>query len=457
MTADLIALVVLQLLSLLIVGLGTLYSLQRRRLYSFLFLGLLAYQGVTALGLGPLMEEFGAEAVYKSQGVILAGSTILVATIMFLERVSASVLRPISLNPALAVKEAWSKYATIVVLCAVVTLAIAMRRGSTLLTVNWEDVRAEATFVDSIATLLQFFVFPAAWLAYRAHKPFWAVMFAILAVVLFALLGSRAALLAGLAVIAIDIIRSPLTRKAKFRVVAIVALAGLLLHIVGRVVRGLGVGGIYGLLTGEINFQGLLEEVGESVEWTGGEFEIARYLVFVVQNGPFADVSPLTSVTRWFTMYVPRPLVPDLKPEDVTYALWRHAANGGVFDSYAAIDQMLLLLQQGDTGSIHPMLWGEFWVNGGWIAIPLSAVLLAFQAVLLERVLERVPPIAAVLVMPATAVGWLMVARGNSVIGLGYTYYLLPVAMLICVALGMIQWASTGRGPVLRDPAPPLQ
>jgi hypothetical protein len=39
--------------------------------------------------------------------------------------------------------------------------------------------------------------------------------------------------------------------------------------------------------------------------------------------------------------------------------------------------------------------------------------------------------VVTALVMPATVVGWLMVARGNSVIGLGYTYYLLPAALAL--------------------------
>jgi hypothetical protein len=43
--------------------------------------------------------------------------------------------------------------------------------------------------------------------------------------------------------------------------------------------------------------------------------------------------------------------------------------------------------------------------------------------------------------MPVAAVGWLMVARGNSVIGLGYTYYLLPAALGVWLLYGGIRLA----------------
>lgn len=439
---ELLSLIVLQILGLAVVAMGAAYGMLRRRLYTFLFVGLLAYQGVMAMGLLGLTSEFGAAVVFASQCVILLGASILLAAVVSIERISGWANESTPMNPVTAAIEMWPAYCVTVLACACITLAIAARRGPELLSLNWESVRGEATFLDSIATLLQFFVFPAVWIAYRAGKRLWVLVFAAIALAIFALMGSRAALLAGLAVVAIDVLRSSLTRQTKFRIACVMAAIGFLIHIAGRVVRGLGLGGVYRVLTGEMDAQSLMREIAETVEWTGGESEIARYFAFAVERDSFSDVAPFVSVTRWLTMYIPRALAPNIKPEDATYALWRHAANDGVFDSYAAVDQMLLLLKKGDTGSIHPMLWGELWVNGGWLAIPIAAVLLAAQAVLFDRVLYRAPKLAAVLVMPATVVGWLMVARGNSVIGLGYTYYLLPVALAACAGLGMLWWLA---------------
>jgi hypothetical protein len=445
MTSTTLALLCLHLLGLAIVAAAAFYSIRARRLYSFLFAGLLAYQGVMTLGLQPLAAEFGSQTLFAAEGTILCGAVCLTLATWFFERMTATWVPARSVNPVSDATDHWPHYCVLVLICAGVTLAIAARRG-TILDVNWQDVRAEATFLDSIATLLQFFVFPAVWIAARAGKRYWAVFFGLVALATFAMLGSRAALLAGVAVVAIDLLRSDLSKRVKWRILLTLVAAGMLLHVVGRIVRGFGLGGVYRLLIGETDLVSLSSEIGENVEWTGGEYEIARYFAFVVERGSFEDIHPLASVLRWIGMYLPRAVAPLLKPEDATYALWRHAANDGVFDAYASFDQMIALLRQGDTGSIHPMLWGEMWANGGWVAVPIAALFLALQMVAFERALERLPAILAALVMPATAVGWLMVARGNSVIGLGYTYYLLPMALGLFLAYGVTQRALvTGR------------
>jgi hypothetical protein len=189
------------------------------------------------------------------------------------------------------------------------------------------------------------------------------------------------------------------------------------------------------LINGDVSDFGSLGELLGQTDWTGGEAEIGRYYFFVIRDAPFTDIGSFDSVFRWLTMYVPRFLAPEFKPEDVTYVLWRHAVDNGVFESYASFSRMLDLLSGGGTGSVHPMLWGEMWVNGGWAAIPVFSLILAALCVSIERVLEVVPAVVGALVVPATAVGYLMVARGNSVIGLGYTFYLLPIACAFYVAV----------------------
>jgi hypothetical protein len=436
MNADVLALGALQALSLAVIGYAAWQAVRDRRLYAFLFLGLVAYQLVMTLGLGALAEEFGVRTMFAAEMAMLLGAVMLVTGVMFFERLTRRFEPVEPINPVAAASDAWPHYRNLVILCAGIALGIAVRRGSSVLEVNWEEVRGEATFLDQIATLLQFFIFPATWIAFRAGRRVWALFFAVLAVAAFALFGSRAALLTGVAVIGVDLFRSQMARSTKLRVMLLLASAGLTLHIVGRIVRGLGLGGVYRLLVGETDAASLGQEIAETVEWTGGEYEIARYFAFAVKEGPFSDIHPLASVIRWFSMYLPTSSFQGLKPEDATYALWRHAADYGVFDSYAAVDQIIALLQKGDTGSIHPMLWGEFWINGGWAAIPIAALLLAMQMVMFERLLERVPGVVASLVMPVAAVGWLMVARGNSVIGLGYTYYLLPAALGVWLLYG---------------------
>lgn len=129
-------------------------------------------------------------------------------------------------------------------------------------------------------------------------------------------------------------------------------------------------------------------------------------------------------------MYVPRSLVEGFKPQDPTYALWTHAANSGLFDGAGFISQVLALVSVGDSGSIHPTFWGEAWMNGRWLGVVVMCMALAITVHLLERLFAALPSVAAVLCMPAAVVGYLMVARGNSTIGLGYIAYLVPVAVV---------------------------
>ena len=70
------------------------------------------------------------------------------------------------------------------------------------------------------------------------------------------------------------------------------------------------------------------------------------------------------------------------------------------------------------------------WVNGAWPAAPVFAAALAALLLIIDVAYARVPDVAYVLAAPATLIGYVMVARGNSVIGIGYTAYVLPMALV---------------------------
>ena len=129
------------------------------------------------------------------------------------------------------------------------------------------------------------------------------------------------------------------------------------------------------------------------------------------------------------TIYLPRWLAEDFKPVDPTYLLWTHAVNHGVFDGQDYITQIMNVLRQGEAGSVHPLYWGEAWINGGLPALVTMSVLLAFMTVCIDWMFRALPATVATLTAPALAVGYLMVARGNSVIGLGLAAYLIPPAL----------------------------
>lgn len=447
---DLLNIAVTQLLALAAILLMTFWSLRGRKLYGFLFLGLSVFGVLQLFALPSLVDEFGHAAVADAVMYGLIGSLCLVVTTTAVEIASGRSHAQGFRNPIADARLVWPSYLVMIVFCMALTIAIAARKGTGLYLQTWEDTRSDADLLDSLATLMQFFLFPAAWIAYRSKHPVAAVLLLLVALATFPVFGSRAALLALPAAIGIDVLRSRLTRGRLYRVLAIVAGIGLLLHVLGRIVRGLGLGGIYQVITNRDNAQQVLAEVSENVDWTGGESEVSRYFVYSVDKGDFDGMSVLASMTRWAEMYLPRWLAPDTKPEDVTYVLWRHATNDGIFDSYPSIERLIDLLQAGDSGSVHPTLWGEMWVNGGWLAIPAMAIGLAIILVAIEKIHDGAPRVVTALVAPATVVGYVMVARGNSVIGLGYSFYLLPVAFLMYMAVAVVKttvWASMTSSP----------
>lgn len=423
------AIVVIQSLVLGLTLVMTFWALRRRRLYGFLFAALGTFAALFLISVPSLVREFGYEVVADSVIVGLIGSICLIAAVTGLEVVLGDSHVVGIRNPIEDARSIWPSYVMVMGFCVLLALSIVARHGVSLVAGTWEDARAEATLLDTLANFLQYFLFPAAWVTYRCGRRFLSILLLIVALVSFPVFGARAALLALPAAIGIDLLRSQLTRGRVYLVIFSLLGCGLILHIVGRVLRGLGLGGLYLILSGQTSLAMVAEDIVENVDWTGGEAEILRYYVYVVGHGDFVGATPLGSAIRWLGMYLPRWLAPDTKPEDVTYVLWRHATNDGVFDAYPSIDQLVALLRGGDTGSIHPTLWGEMWVNGGWSAIPVLACLLAVIVVAIERFFDAAPKLVAALVAPATVVGYMMVARGNSVIGLGLSFYLVPIAL----------------------------
>ena len=95
------------------------------------------------LGLGALAEEFGVRTMFAAEGAMLLGAVMLVTGVMFFERLTRRFDTAEPINPVAAASDAWPHYRNLVILCAGIALGIAVRRGSSVLEVNWEEVRGE--------------------------------------------------------------------------------------------------------------------------------------------------------------------------------------------------------------------------------------------------------------------------------------------------------------------------
>jgi len=427
----------LHILGALPIGLAIAAAYRQQRYYLFVFLGLAAYHVLGLLSLPSLTTEFDTQVLLRNEMITLSGAVLLFISVSAIERCFPKQ-QVASENPIRSAGDQWAVYAACVATCLALISVIIARRGASLFEGTWEEFRQESSRLDAVATLLQYLVIPSAWVAYRAGRRLSSGILLVFGLFIFGVLGSRAALLTLPAIIAIDVLRSATHRRInRFAVVTLIA-AALLLHTGGRIVRGVGIGGVYRILSGASLTSSEIGDLFQGIDWTGGESEVIRYFSVVSRDSPVPEIPPLVSVTRWITIYLPRELSGGLKPEDSSYVLWRHSANVGVFEEYQSWPDMLTLLQAGETGSVHPTLWGEAWLNGGLPAMLVFCLLLGLILVGVDRVLALLPPVVAALAAPAVVSGYLMVARGNSVIGLGYVAYLIPVALALVLAVSRL-------------------
>ncbi|MCP5138995.1 MAG: hypothetical protein H6979_03955 [Chromatiales bacterium] len=446
-----LALVVLHLTVAGVLGYGAWAALQRIRICTALLAGLAGYHVLALPSVYAFLDQFGVDVVIQGELVALLGAVLIVGVLEGLERVNQHSSHR-SFEPVVqAVGEKPGNYLVIALSALAVVVMITARRGVVVLDSTWEDARDALGFADSVATLLLFMALPVCWVVWRSGKHLPAVGLFLLSLLLISIYGSRAAFLTIPAIVAFDLhTRRRLTSSKSALMWGAIALllAVMVLHVTGRFVRGIGLGGLISIAQGRFApEEGILDFIA-NIDWTGGESDIFGYYYFVLSENYIPGVEPMATVLRWVLMYVPRSWAVDLKPIDPTYMLWTHAANSGLFDGEMFIRQILDVLKIGDQGSLHPTFWGEAWMNGGWLGLVVMCSILPLVLYSIDRILLALPIEVVVLVAPATIVGYLMVARGNSTIGLGYFAYILPVAWCLV-------WAVSKLGGLL--PKAPVQ
>lgn len=441
MSAIVSVLLIVHIAVALVLGFGLWRALDRMRIYSALLAGLCGYQLLSISEIPALVEEFGIRNVGSAELVALVGALVVVVMFEVLAKldVSSAQLRVGSIIADTAERSA--VYLSVVLVGYVLIVLITALRGEALFTLNWEEARSDVGFLDSIATLALFMVFPACWILWKTQRRMLAGIALASAVMLTAVYGSRAALLTIPAIIGLDMLsRRLFTRNLRTLALMGCGVLGLvvLIHVTGRLIRGFGLGGLLALAQGQTLTADELRQLLAGIDWTGGESGIFEYYVFVISESHIPGVESLATLSRWLLMYLPRSLAEGFKPQDPTYALWTHAANSGLFDGVGFVAQVLSLLKAGDSGSIHPTFWGEAWMNGQWLALIAMCVVLAVFAHVLERLFVYLPSTAMALCGPAAVVGYLMVARGNSTIGFGYMAYLIPISIVASLLLSPI-------------------
>ncbi len=408
------------------------YDLYRRALVTSFLLGLLAVYGVSFLFSYPqLVQRYELMLIESATHVYFFGSLVLNLLILLLFKLAAPRLQ--------LARQIWSwRYEhclhdhlrpAALALLASLALFLIFRND---LSLTGMQSRGEDGIFIALATFLCFLAFPGLVTAFVESKLAF-LGYAACVLIIFSLSGSRAAVLT---TVAFWLWRRNVTgERQRLRVATVMLIlgVGLVVHFLLRLVRGISPAVLLqAFLAGD--FSVLTERMFgpfSEVDLSGGESSISSYFVFAVEAGGGEVYGFLRSVVRILLLFVPGSLAPSLKPEDVTYSLWVEALSRGRFDASAYYEAMNEAFIRGAYGSLHPILYGELFLSGRWAGLLIGLVFVSVLCLVIEISLISMSHRASLYLIAPTAVGMLMVARGNSVIGFGYFFYLYVLVQVI--------------------------
>jgi len=307
-------------------------------------------------------------------------------------------------------------------------LLLASRWGN--LDLSWSEARSEFGFLVTLAIMLMLVAASGVVTAYRQRKWWFVVAGALAMAVGFVVVGSRAAILTGVAFFVWLSLAEAAGLNGRVRTLLVVGVAAFAVHVGLRFVRSFGLVGLVAALS-DGNLIDLFSSSSIAEDISGGEGDIADYLIFAVHSARVHDYGWLTSVVRVLLLWVPSSYLGLPKPMDVTYQLWAEGFSAGLFDEKEGMAVLQQSYMSGLYGSLHPTLFGEVFLAGLWTSLFLSTVFVGIVCVFIDRMLERVNGLCSVLVLGPVLVGMLMIARGNSVIGFGYFFYIAGLVLTV--------------------------
>lgn len=419
------------LLATVLIGLRGWLLLLRQRVYSVLLL-VLAFFGLSFVLSYPTMDMFDPTAAERAAWIFTAGTVVLLASFQLLERLFLPVLRRAPEAWAWRFRHLTRQHLIYSGLFLIGSLAIFLLfradYGAT-----WEDSRASTGPLLVIAPFLMFLGCPGIVSAWRSSKGVFAVFVCLVGIV-FVFSGSRAGVLTAMAMYAWYWLTERRRIMFNLRVIggfALITVAVFAVHTLLRGLRSFAPAELAAML-----WAGDIGEIGTAITYVfvegglgGSESGIVQYLVYSARVADENVYGLLTSVQRVLTLFIPGSYFPD-KPTDVTYLLHADAFTGGLFDDSPFYEVLAEQHAEGVMGSLHPTLFGELFLSGEWVSLFVGVVFFAGVCMTIELLLLKLRPVDALLLLGPTMVGMAMIARGNSVIGVGYFFYLLPIVLV---------------------------
>lgn len=419
-------------------------SLERGRLYAVVLGALSMYGFITVSELPDLANEISHRSAVTAAYVFVVGSMLFLGSLVLVERRFPRPGPTRMSDWAERLERAGPHHLAWSWIAGATSLALFLASRESL-ELTWSEARADAGVVEAAATFLFLLAVPGAVTGFLARKRLRSAGLLAITLVVFVLSGSRAALLGGLAFLAWIVVARTEQRARRLRILAGMASLAFLAHVGLRFLRGVGPAALLSAWSdGDVG--GLFGESTEAVDYSGGEAAIAKYFVFAMKHAGDEAFGFMTSVQRLLMLFVPGKAAGVPKPIDVTYQLWSAGYADGLFDGAQGFMILQDAFLSGNLGSLHPTLFGELFLAGRWPSLVASSILFGVLAVFIDRALRRVSDVSALLLLGPVLVGLLMVARGNSVIGFGYFFYLgafvVPVNAILARLRGLARPAA---------------
>ena len=412
-------------------------AMRSGRLSSVVVAALAGYAVILAFSAETLIAEFGAARFMDAAAIYAVGTVVLVATLNLAARRSRWV--PIAWGD-----EEQRRHVRWSMRLAVVSLTLFYVDRTDPL-ISWSEARADAGLLTVIATFCLLLATSGLVSAFRTSKWVSAVTLLLLCAASFVLSGSRAAVLAAVMLWLWTLTQQTRSRGRVLLVLAGVGTAVLLLHTVLRFVRGVSLLGLLEAIQSGTLLSDFL--AGAASDVSGGEAAIARYFVYATTVDSTQEFGVMTSLQRLLLIAVPHVEGLIDKPLDVTYRLWAKAFEQGLFDGAAGQQLLFDSYLTGSLGSLHATLFGEMFLSGGLGALVISVIFVGLVLAAIDRYFRHASPFTALVLTGPVLVGYLMTARGNSVIGLGYFVYLATLVAILrtigCIALGIARTCAS--------------
>jgi len=439
---DLLTIIILYAINTTILCAGYYRSFVRKRVYSILWGALAGYQVLSFFQLNSYLSLFSSSAVAKGQFLMLLSNSLLFAGCFALEPV---FLRIQVSRTDLASDLPRNRYYLVVAFSLGFAFVLVLRNGTQVFYSNWEQSRESGNVLDVMANFLGFIFVPCLWLLFKEQKLFVGSMLSILILVFFQISGARSILMSLSCVAYFDLLLSKVSVLKKVLLMGLLCVVVFGFHSFFRLVRGMGLAVFL-----STTFSGGLPEylaIYEDVDYSGGESEIYKYYYYVIEKN--YDRPPYrshTTLVRLALLYVPTFLASGFKPEDLTYQLWYDALRDGYLP-VTYLPELKARAARGQFGSIHPTLWGDAYASSGLLGIFVYPLLFCFAVIIIECVIVHVSSFCWFTLVPAIGVGYLYVARGNVVIGVGDVGYLAPLLFIISRGTRMSLFTQLSKEP----------